>query len=244
MKKIILLTGLAILIFASCEHEHVYEPYADFGVDYSLVIPGEVVFFTNYSTDAQYYEWDFGDGFTSTDVAPSHYYRSEGTYQVQLAAHNHSYVDYSYLTIEVYKTKLEVEVVQWREDAKVVYIPDIDVTIYDNYTDWYDVNFMNAQDIATTNQYGVVVFEDNLQAIEYYVDVYNDFYNNVQLADEDIDFARTLPLEYAHTNVFTAYVDYDPTGQTILKSTRTRVTEKRGDLPTRSIDSPTKIKDR
>ncbi len=41
--------------------------------------------FTNCSTEATTYEWDFGDGGTSTLAAPDHCYAS-GTYTVRLSA--------------------------------------------------------------------------------------------------------------------------------------------------------------
>lgn len=70
MRKLILITGIFALFFTSCYREPVYNPYADFGVDYSLVIPGEVIFFNNYSDHADYYLWDFGDGYTSSQFQP------------------------------------------------------------------------------------------------------------------------------------------------------------------------------
>ena len=45
-----------------------------------------MVNFTNLSTNATSYEWDFGDGTTSTDVNPSHLYTEAGTYTVTLFA--------------------------------------------------------------------------------------------------------------------------------------------------------------
>lgn len=46
------------------------------------------VFFTNTSTGSMDYAWDFGDGFTSTDVSPNHVYASAGTFVVTLTAYN------------------------------------------------------------------------------------------------------------------------------------------------------------
>lgn len=42
--------------------------------------------FTNLSTSATDYQWDFGDGATSTAVNPSHVYADEGDYTVTLTA--------------------------------------------------------------------------------------------------------------------------------------------------------------
>jgi len=46
------------------------------------------VTFTNKSTDGQSYNWDFGDGETSTDKNPQHIFTSGGTFTVQLTATN------------------------------------------------------------------------------------------------------------------------------------------------------------
>jgi PKD repeat protein len=43
--------------------------------------------FTNLSRRATSYQWDFGDGSTSTEVNPSHIFHS-GTYDVKLTASN------------------------------------------------------------------------------------------------------------------------------------------------------------
>lgn len=46
------------------------------------------VFFTNNSTGAMDYDWNFGDGFYSYDFAPNHVYSAPGTYVVTLTAYN------------------------------------------------------------------------------------------------------------------------------------------------------------
>ncbi len=51
-------------------------------------INGLTVDFTNTSTEATGYFWDFGDSNTSTDVNPSHTYADDGTYEVVLSAIN------------------------------------------------------------------------------------------------------------------------------------------------------------
>ncbi len=48
--------------------------------------PGDTVVFTNTSQNGQYFQWDFGDGTTSTAFQPSHYYSQGGTYTVTLIA--------------------------------------------------------------------------------------------------------------------------------------------------------------
>jgi PKD repeat protein len=49
---------------------------------------GLTVQFTNSTTNATSYLWDFGDGNTSTQFEPIHNYSSGGTYEVTLTAYN------------------------------------------------------------------------------------------------------------------------------------------------------------
>src|SRR5690606_32718494 len=50
--------------------------------------PNNQVFFTNNSTNASSYYWDFGNGSTSTDSNPWTEYSSVGVYDVMLIAAN------------------------------------------------------------------------------------------------------------------------------------------------------------
>ncbi len=64
-------------------------PIADFIANPTTVfIPDQEVFFRNLSMNADRYEWDFGDGTTSTELNPSHTYDTEGKYGVSLIAQN------------------------------------------------------------------------------------------------------------------------------------------------------------
>ncbi|BBN83391.1 hypothetical protein PA25_33760 [Pseudoalteromonas sp. A25] len=53
---------------------------------FSFSVNGTTVKFTNSSTDARSYSWQFGDGASSAEVSPSHTYAAAGTYQVTLTA--------------------------------------------------------------------------------------------------------------------------------------------------------------
>ena len=65
-----------------------FEPYNP-TVDFTFTLsPGFTATFTNLSVDAEDYLWDFGDGFTSTAINPTHTY-SPGTYEVCLTGYNH-----------------------------------------------------------------------------------------------------------------------------------------------------------
>ena len=58
--------------------------------------------FTNNSTNATSYVWDFGDGTTSTDKNPTHRYNGKGVYNVTLKAKNGS-------KSNTYKTNVTIE---------------------------------------------------------------------------------------------------------------------------------------
>lgn len=59
---------------------------ADFTVSEDTVMINEAVVFTNTSTSATTYTWDFGDTQTSTVTDPAHTYNASGDYMVSLAS--------------------------------------------------------------------------------------------------------------------------------------------------------------
>lgn len=87
-KHIIQLAGIAMLLLVvSCKKEDGDgEPRAVF----SYVADGFVVSFTNFSTDATEYLWDFGDGTgeTSARKSPQYIYKAKGDYLVSLTVKN------------------------------------------------------------------------------------------------------------------------------------------------------------
>lgn len=76
--------GLAMLLLVaiSCKKEEDTGTKAVF----SYVADGFKVNFTNFSTNATSYEWDFGDGNTSTQRSPMHIFRAKGDFLVTLRA--------------------------------------------------------------------------------------------------------------------------------------------------------------
>lgn len=77
---------VSILLFASCKTEDL-TPYANFSFvgDSNNPAPCEVTF-TNSSTNATTYSWEFGDGQTSKESSPKHTYTTPGTFSVKLTA--------------------------------------------------------------------------------------------------------------------------------------------------------------
>lgn len=83
---------LLFILFASsaCKKNEPI-PTAEFSYqgDNNFRIPCNVIF-TNLSTNAFSYEWDFGDNSTSTNKDPSHTYLKPGNYTVFLKAYTES----------------------------------------------------------------------------------------------------------------------------------------------------------
>lgn len=74
------LIGILAFILLSCEKAEMPMALFDYQID------GITVQFTNYSTDATTYMWDFGDGNTSTEENPLHVYAESGNYIITFTA--------------------------------------------------------------------------------------------------------------------------------------------------------------
>ncbi len=88
MKKkfLILLFALGLMVWAGCNKD---DDKDELKASFSWQLtenPGEVVF-TNTSSNAQTFEWDFGDGFSSTAQNPTHVYDENDDYIVTLKAY-------------------------------------------------------------------------------------------------------------------------------------------------------------
>ena len=68
---------------------------------FTEIVNDLTVDFTNNTTDATSYSWDFGDGNGSTDSDPSHTYDMDGTYTVILIASNSCGDDTTSLEVEI-----------------------------------------------------------------------------------------------------------------------------------------------
>ena len=207
MKKLIFILLPAILFLNSCE----YMPYASFSPSDDEVSTGELVYFDNFSDHAIAYEWDFGDGYLSTLTNPSHSYSNPGSYKVTLTAYGQDdNYDRAYLYINVTGgATLEVTVREWRENTYYgQLISNAEVTLYYSEEDFY--NFEYPVISGYTGYDGKIIFEGLDPNTRYFIDVYNDKYNNELLYLDDVNFVRTDYLVSNAINTFTAYVDYNP----------------------------------
>jgi gliding motility-associated-like protein len=68
---------------------HVYpNATAYFTANPPIVNTGDPVYFYNLSNQANQFQWDFGDGQTSTQVSPVHVFQEIGSYDITLIANN------------------------------------------------------------------------------------------------------------------------------------------------------------
>ena len=92
MKKYgIILVLLAALLTGNSCHKNEPIPKAVFTYSGSNDFHAPcTVIFDNESTNSFSWDWDFGDGATSTEKSPTHVYDSAGTYTVNLKAYTES----------------------------------------------------------------------------------------------------------------------------------------------------------
>ncbi|MEM6343354.1 MAG: T9SS type A sorting domain-containing protein [Bacteroidota bacterium] len=66
--------------------------------------------FQNQSSGAYFYQWNFGDGSTSTEPSPTHTYAASGVYELELIVSNHCFVDTIKETVNLFATDIESEI--------------------------------------------------------------------------------------------------------------------------------------
>ncbi len=200
MKKLIFLSIVLAFLVVSCE----MSPEADFSASPGDPVVGELVQFSNNSLHAESFEWDFGDGYISNDIHPSHVYTASGNFEVTLKAFSgNNLMDQAFLTIEVrIPTLLEIEVLEYYEKYPV---EGASVILYSTLADWD--NETNSVNEGFTDSDGKVVFSD-LGNIVFYADVWEATHDNYSLRNDDVGFIRTSEVLPNKINRFIAYVDY------------------------------------
>ncbi len=205
MKNPILYLFIVILFFTSC----VKEPVSDFIVSKNRVSPGELIYFTNRSYDAIRYEWDFDDGYFSSNYSVSHFYENPGVYKIKLTAYGKgNKVNVSFLTIEVLSTDLEILVLEWYDEYPV---QNASVILYSTIDDWINENNPLIEGFTNTN--GKVLFTNLTPNKMYYVDIWEANHDNYLLAEDDVYWITTERLVFGEKNQFVAWVDYYETGK-------------------------------
>jgi PKD repeat protein len=218
MKKIFYLALILPLVLVSCSKD----PEADFYIEIDKAKVGSEVFFHNTSQNAESFEWDFGDGYISTEKHPVHIYQLTGNYEVVLTAYSKKGEESkSMLTLDVVEPSLlVVEVLEyWDEYA----VSGASVILYPTLADW-DAQTKSIIEGFTDND-GIVVFAD-LDPIVHYVDVWEETHDNYQLRDEDPAFITTQKIIPDKIQWFVAWVDYVDHAKGSARGERTMVIKK------------------
>jgi PKD repeat protein len=218
MKKIFYLTLILPLILLSCSKD----PEADFYIEIDKAKIGQEVFFKNTSQNAETFEWDFGDGYISTEKHPVYKYSLTGTYEVMLTAYNKKGVaDKALMILDVVEPSLlVVEVIEYWDEYPV---EDASVILYSSLSDWDNQKNMIIE--GFTDGDGIVVFAD-LDPIVHYVDVWEENHDNYQLRDEDPGFITTQKIVPDKIQWFVAWVDYVERSKGESRGDRTMVVKK------------------
>jgi PKD repeat protein len=199
MKRILYMTLVLPLMFISCQKT----PVAHFSTDTLEPEVGHAVLFRNDSQNATNFEWDFGDGYISSEKNPSHVFTSNSKFDVTLTATSKSGTsDKASITLNVMiPTLLEIEV---REYYDKYIIPGARVILYPTITGWDAQKNQLSEGFTDAN--GFVVFS-NLDPFVYYVDVWEANHDNFTLRNEDVGFVRTPEILPHQINRFVAWVD-------------------------------------
>jgi hypothetical protein len=204
MKKIIYIFLAIPFILFSCEES----PVASFSTDSSEQVVGQPVYFNNNSQNSDRYDWDFGDGYISSESEPVHTFTSTGAFEVKLTVTSkNGHTDMASLTLDiVVPTLLVVEVREW--DDENVLVPDASVILYNSLADWDADDTRNMVMEGFTDKNGVAVFAD-LDPFVYYADVYEATHDNWDFRNpvNGVLYIRTPEVLTHQINWFIAWVD-------------------------------------
>jgi len=103
VKILITLLWCSMFFFAACKKEPAQEPVlkSKFVTDKKVIHQGDSVSFTNLSENANFFQWVFGDGGTSTKENPVHTFKIPGGFKILLRAIGSFSTDssYNYVTV-------------------------------------------------------------------------------------------------------------------------------------------------
>jgi len=200
MKKIFYFTLFLPVFLFSCSKD----PEADFFIELEKPKIGQEIFFHNTSQNAETFEWDFGDGYISTEKHPVYKYSLTGTYDVVLTAYSKKgEADKAILTITVVEPSLlVVEVLEYWDEYPV---EGASVMLFPSLSAWDNEENLIIE--GFTDNDGIVVFSD-LDPIVHYVDVWEENHDNYLLKEEDLAFITTQQIVPDKIQWFVAWVDY------------------------------------
>ena len=155
-----------VLFFISCSAD---KPSAGFKVSATTAAVGQSITFQNTSSNANYYQWSFGDGTYAITANPSHSYTTGGYYTVQLIAIGDN-------SSSTYKIQIIVT-------GTVTIFPGVGAAGMNFNEDWGNVqSLFPSADISSQS-------DTNLSSIYYYI------YNNAGLYGVECTSLSIAPLD-------------------------------------------------
>lgn len=220
--------GISINILTSCgKTENQQLPNADFIFSPSNGYSPLNVQFTNTSSNAESFSWDFGNGNFSNEISPSTTYNTDGVYSVTLTARNSSGTNKITKTISV------------KTPPKSVTI--MDVTIL-NFPETDDLG--NNWDNSFSGSYPDVYFKITDATASLYTLNTTDRFENLRKVDLPKTFSAPANGFYTFTNLASGFgislYDYESLGSDqfmggVLRSSSFARLFEDGDLPTSTI---------
>lgn len=142
--KYIMIALILLVVAGACKKED-SQPTAD--VFYAVAVEGNDVTFTNQTTGATSYKWDFGDGDSSTEASPVHTYPGKGKYVPTLYAYtSNGKVSEGSTVINIAKTspvKLDDNTLSdWDTISTYVVTPPASETYFKKAKFDYDANYI------------------------------------------------------------------------------------------------------
>lgn len=154
--------GLLLIIFSACKKEMPTASYTHSSDSYE---EGDTIYFNSTSSNADNFQWTFGDGSTSTNENPWHVFNSKGSYEVKLKVTNDDGSDETASTVTIKDpTILAFEVV---EEGTEELMPGCAIIVYDDQTEW-DIVSENFVAAGFTDDEGYIEFY-HARAIVYYM---------------------------------------------------------------------------
>ncbi len=95
----------AMFAFSSCSDDFDLDAY--FVTEFDEYEVGEIIYFDNYSRNAESCYWDFGDRYYTDLWEPEHYYTEPGTYTVWLTVYEDEEEDDFKKVIRIYPKRVD-----------------------------------------------------------------------------------------------------------------------------------------
>ena len=122
---LIIMGFAALILINSCGKDD--GPRASFTVNPNTAGVGDTIYFQNTSEGANTFDWDFGDGNSSTEENPSHIYTATGMFTILLVATNADGSDEASGTVwinpilpGVWTTRADMPTARWLHSTSVV----------------------------------------------------------------------------------------------------------------------------